>query len=70
MCIVGGESKITNELVTVKMMKRIRQHRSMTSAMNRQPSRSYKEKKVVSMNNSSPFSIEPNRLFVLHVVFH
>lgn len=33
-----------NEPVTVKIMKMIRKHRSMTRAMNRQPSRSQKKK--------------------------
>jgi hypothetical protein len=36
----GGESKMMNEPVIVRIMKMMRKNRSMTSAMNRQPSRS------------------------------
>ena len=63
----GGESKMMNEPVMVRIMKMIRKNRSMTSAMNRQPSLSYDEKRRENRrgNEANRFESEVNYQIIL-----
>jgi len=42
----GADNRVRHEPIVVKKINTIKQHRSMTSAINRQPSLSYKKTKI------------------------